>query len=72
MTDRISSFITYSASGAAIVGGLTLNDWAAVIGTVVAVAAFIHNILHKRAMRRIARGHYHRRADDPITLEADE
>ncbi len=72
MTDRISSLVTYSASGAAIIGGLTLNDWAAVIGSVVAVAAFIHNVLHKRALRRIAMMHHHQRDADPILEEDGE
>jgi hypothetical protein len=55
MLGRVSGFITYSASGAAILGGLTLNDWAAVIGSVVAIAAFAHNVMHKRELRKIAR-----------------
>lgn len=55
MQDRVSGFITYTASGAAVIGGLTLNDWGVMIGSVVAALAFAHNVWHKRELRKIAR-----------------
>lgn len=54
MTERVNSVITYSASGTAIIGGLTMNDWAMLIGSIVAVLSLAHEVWHKRQMRRIA------------------
>lgn len=56
MQERISGAITYTASGTAIIGGLTLNDWAAIIGATVAVLSFIYSVWHKTQLRKIARG----------------
>lgn len=55
IAERTTSFITYSASGAAIIGGITLTDWLAFGGFLVALLSAIYNVWHKREMRHIAR-----------------
>ena len=50
-----STVLTYTASGAAIFGGLTVTDWAAIVGAVVAVISLVYNVWHKRELRKIAR-----------------
>ena len=43
MTDRVSTGITYIASGAAVVLGF-MNDYAAAFGVLIALATFLTNI----------------------------
>lgn len=52
--DKIA-WITYSASGAAVIGGITLTDWLALGGFCVAMLSAIYNVWHKRELRKIAR-----------------
>lgn len=54
MHDKASTLITYTASGAAVIGGLMLNDWAEIIGATVATLSFIYNVWHKYQLRCIA------------------
>lgn len=55
MSEREISFITYSASGAAVLGGVTLTDWLALGGFLVALLSASYNVWHKREIRKIAR-----------------
>lgn len=48
MTDRASGLVSYLASGVAIVAGLTLNDWAALVGIGCALATAAVNAYYKR------------------------
>lgn len=51
--DKIA-WTTYSASGAAVIGGITLTDWLALGGFCIALISAIYNIWHKRELRKIA------------------
>lgn len=53
MQDRISA-VTYGSSGLAVWGGLTLTDWAAIIGSTVAVLSFIVNVWYRHKHYRLA------------------
>jgi len=70
MTERTSGIITYTASGVAMIGGLTMTDWAALIGALVALLSFAVNIYYRRK-------HYHlalakaQLAGDDLDPEAD-
>lgn len=67
---RTSGFITYTASGVAMIGGLTMTDWAAIIGALVAVLSFGVNLYFQRK-------HYHlavakaRASDEDLDPEVD-
>lgn len=47
MADKISSTAAYTASGSAIIFGLSANELAAMIGAVIAVLTFILNFWFK-------------------------
>ena len=55
MTEKTTGIITYTASGVAMLGGVTLTDWAALVGALVAVLSFLYSIWHKTQLRKIAR-----------------
>jgi len=56
MSDRIASALAYMASGlVGAFGVLTVQEWAAVGGLIVAVATYLVNRNHKKAMREIHR-----------------
>lgn len=42
---KVGVTLTYSGSGAAIVGGLTLTEWAALTGIVTAIAGLIIQLI---------------------------
>ena len=45
--EKHASFISYSASGGAIVGGFTTNDWGILLGVIVGVGTFLVNWYYK-------------------------
>lgn len=45
--ERHASFISYTASGGAIVGGYTTNDWGVLLGILVGVGTFLVNWYYK-------------------------
>lgn len=53
MQDRISA-VTYSSSGVAIWGGLSATDWAAIIGSAVAILSFIVNVWYRHKHYKLA------------------
>ena len=53
MQDRIAA-VTYGSSGLAVYGGLTLTDWAAIIGSTVAVLSFIVNLWYRHKHYKLA------------------
>lgn len=55
MHEKATGIITYTASGVAMIGGLTLNDWAAIIGATVAVLSFLANLVYKHRHYQLAR-----------------
>lgn len=70
MLTRTSGIITYTASGVAMIGGLTMTDWAALIGALVALLSFAVNVYFKRKHYRLALVKA-RSADDDLDPEAD-
>lgn len=50
MLEKASTVATYGGSATAIIGGLQMNDLAAVVGMAVAVLGFLYNIYHKERM----------------------
>lgn len=65
MQDKISA-ITYGSSGLAVWGGLTLTDWAAIIGSTVAVLSFIVNVWYRHKHYRLAEA---RASRDEVAVE---
>lgn len=56
MSDKFSSAAstaTYTASGGAILGGLTLNNWLAIGGFVVALLTFAANLYFQHKTYRL-------------------
>ena len=49
-----TGFITYTASGTAVIGGLTMTDWAAFIGAGVAIASLLVSIYFKQQHLKLA------------------
>jgi len=53
IADKLSSLITYSASGVAVAAGaLTLNEWLAVGGFCIGLAQFTFNVWFKMKYKR--------------------
>ena len=50
MTDRVASTVSYAGAGAAVLGGLSLNEWFALGGFIVAVITFAYNVWYKERM----------------------
>lgn len=55
ITAKAASVATYGGSGAAIIFGLTANEFAAISGVVIAVIGLIVNIYFKHQHLKIAR-----------------
>lgn len=54
--EKHASWLSYSASGSAVVCGFTLNDWGMLVGILIALATFIVNWYYKaKEDRRNAR-----------------
>lgn len=51
--DKIASNTTFISSGGAVVGGLTLNNWLAIGGLVVAVVSLLVDIHFKRKKHKL-------------------
>ncbi len=49
-----TGIITYTASGTAVIGGLTMTDWAAFIGAGVAIASLLVSIYFKQQHLKLA------------------
>lgn len=52
MAERVTPAVAYAASGGAIIGGLTANEWMALTGAVCAVVTALANIYFKRRFAR--------------------
>lgn len=50
--EKATSIVTYSASGATVFGGITLNEWLGIGGFVIAAASFAFNIWFKMKYKR--------------------
>lgn len=53
-TAEIASKITYTSAGGTVVAGLSLNEWAAVVGIVVTIGAFVVNWYYKHKHYELA------------------
>lgn len=56
--DTVTQYATtaqYLGSGAAVLFGLTLNEWAALVGILVGIGGFIVNTYYKRESKRMER-----------------
>ena len=54
----VSSKISYSGAGGAVFFGLTANEFAALVGAVVAVIGLIVNIYYKHKADKMMQRHY--------------
>lgn len=52
MPEKVATAVTYTASGTSVIAGLTLNEWAAAVGIVVAVLTFGVNFFFQWDRRR--------------------
>lgn len=55
MADKISTAVTYTASGSAVVFGLNANEVGAIIGATVAVMSLLVNIWFKHQHLQLAK-----------------
>jgi len=52
---KTQHMVTQTGAAVAVAGGLTLNEWLAVGGLLVAVISAIYNVWHTSQLRKIAR-----------------
>lgn len=52
MIADVATRVSYGGSSAAIIGGLTLNEWAAIVGIIVAVVTCIANMVFRTIEHR--------------------
>ncbi len=53
MSDRVTTVAAYSTSVAAVtIGGLTINEWAGVVGIVGVFATYFTNLYYRRRFAR--------------------
>jgi hypothetical protein len=67
MTEKITTAVSYAASGTLMVGGLAMNELVAIIGLILAIATFAVNIFYKRKHLQLAQ-----RAQDRLDQKADK
>lgn len=67
----VSSKTSYGSSGAVtLLGALTLNQWTAVIGIILAIGTFLVNWYYRKKMRDDTKEHY--RKSEQIQRDKDE
>lgn len=52
---EIAGKITYTSAGGTVVAGLSLNEWAAMVGIVVTISAFVVNWYYKAKHYELAK-----------------
>ena len=55
MTEKITTVVSYAASGTLMVGGLAMNELVAIIGLTLAIATFVVNWFYKHKHLQLAR-----------------
>ena len=53
MDGSMASNVTYITSGAALIAGLTLNEWVAIVSIVLAIATFSINWYYKHKTLKV-------------------
>lgn len=68
MSDPKTTVLAYTASGSAVLfGGLTVNEWVAIVGGVCAIATFVVNWYYKRKHYKLAESQF--RKPFPVLME---
>jgi hypothetical protein len=64
VADNIANKTTYGGASVAIIGGLTLNEWAVGVGIVLGVLSFFADIWFKRQRLKLMAKHKLKAEDD--------